>query len=147
MQGAAMYDRMMTDGYIIADRGPELLVGTMNAGAVLHIHFVAQLYKVHIAADNRIEPETAIVAGYHIANNSSIGSNETVVAELRVFIFNGKYYRHKIIFWLPAMVFHGIVCCVTHFIVLFAAQLFISRGGRNELAAQHLLLLCVRCGK
>jgi hypothetical protein len=67
----------------------------MYAGTVLHIHFVTDKNKVHIATNNGIEPETAIITGSYIANNSGVGGNETIVAELWLFIFYGKYDWHE----------------------------------------------------
>jgi hypothetical protein len=94
MQRAAVHDRMMTDRDIIPNCCAIPLESAMDAGAILHIYFVTDLNEVHIASDNRIEPETAIITGDHIANDGGIGCNETIVPELRVFVFYGKYYRH-----------------------------------------------------
>jgi hypothetical protein len=94
MNGAAMHNGIMPDGNIIADRCSVFLVSAMDAGSVLHIYFVTQLNKIHIATQHRVEPETAIITGNHIANDSGIGGNEAVVAELGVLIFYGKYDGH-----------------------------------------------------
>jgi hypothetical protein len=74
---------------IIANSGAKALESAMDAGAILHIHFVADPYKIHIAPHHRIEPKTAIITGDHIANDSRIGCNETIITKLRVFIFYG----------------------------------------------------------
>lgn len=54
---------------------------------VKHIHFITHFYKIHIAADYRIEPGTAIITHYHISYNRSIRSNKTIVSPFWVFIF------------------------------------------------------------
>jgi hypothetical protein len=74
----------------------------VNTGTVLHIHFVAHLYKIYVATDNRIEPKATIITGNHITDYSGIGSNKTIVTELRMFIFYGEYYSHMYFFCLPA---------------------------------------------
>jgi hypothetical protein len=50
--------------------------------------------KIHIATYYRVEPEAAVIAGDHIAYDSGIGSNETIVAELRMFTFYGENNGH-----------------------------------------------------
>jgi hypothetical protein len=95
MHGAAMYDGVMPDGHIIADGSPAFLKSAMDAGAILHIHLVPDLNIIHIAADNGIEPKTAIVSAYNIAYNGGVGGNETIITELRMFIFYGQYDGHE----------------------------------------------------
>jgi hypothetical protein len=63
----------------------------MDAGAVLDIHFITDAYKIYISTNDRIKPDAAIITHYHIANDSGIGSNKSISAKLRVFIFYGKY--------------------------------------------------------
>jgi hypothetical protein len=79
----------MPDRNIIADGGSIFLKCAMDTGTVLHIHFVAEFNKVHIAPDNSIEPETAIITGNHITNNGGIRGYETIVTELGKFTFYG----------------------------------------------------------
>src|SRR5687767_6047530 len=98
MEGTAMNNGMMSYRNIIPNCCAISPESTMDAGAVLHIYFIADPDKVNITPDNGIEPETAIIPGDHITHNSGIGSNKTVIAELRMFIFYREYYRHVLFF-------------------------------------------------
>ena len=91
MNGTTMNNSIMTYRYIITNSCAIFLVRTMNTGAVLYIHFVAHFNKIYISSDHRIEPDTAIVTHDHITDNSSIGSNKTIVSKLGVFVFYRKY--------------------------------------------------------
>jgi hypothetical protein len=101
MQGAAVYNGMMAYGHIIADGGSVFLVSAVDTGPVLHIYFVPDADKIHIATHNGVKPETAIVTGNHIAHNGGIGGNEIVVAKLGEFFFYGKYDGHWYFLFLP----------------------------------------------
>jgi len=71
----------MADAYIVANIGCVFLVRAMNTGTILHIHFVAHSYIVHIATDNGVEPDAALVAHLNITGNGGIGSDETIGPE------------------------------------------------------------------
>jgi hypothetical protein len=71
----------------------------MNAGAILHIHFVAHFNVMYIAANDRVEPKTALVAGHHIAHDGSIGSDKAIGAEMGRNTFYGKNDGHKFTFF------------------------------------------------
>ena len=62
MKGTAMHDGMVTDGDIIADGGSKPLVGAMNTGPILDIHFVPDTDKVYIPAHDTVKPYGAIIA-------------------------------------------------------------------------------------
>ncbi len=81
VQGAAMNNGMVADGYIIPDRSPVFFKGAMDAGAVLDIYLIADFDKIHIAADNGIEPGTALVAHNHITHDSGIRGDETIFSK------------------------------------------------------------------
>ena len=90
-----MNNGMMTDGYVVADGGAEALVGAVKAGAILDVDLVPDTNEIHIAPHYGIEPGAAIVAHYNVTDDRGIGSYETIVAELWVFTFNGKYDGHS----------------------------------------------------
>src|SRR6266542_1014107 len=95
MNSTSMYDGIMPYGNIIANIGWIFLIRTMNHRTILHIHFIANPYIMNIAADYRIKPNAAIVAHYHITDNSSIRSYKTIIAKLRMLIKKGKYSCHR----------------------------------------------------
>jgi hypothetical protein len=67
-----MYDRIVGDGYVIADGSDGFLVGTMYHGAVLNIGIIANADGVDIPANDRIEPNGAMFPRLHIANYGGI---------------------------------------------------------------------------
>jgi hypothetical protein len=94
MQCAAVDDRIMTNRNVIPDSSPKSLVSTMDTSAVLYIHLVPHPDKIYIATNNRIEPDTAIIAHYDITNYSGVRRQKTIAAKPGEFIFYWKYYRH-----------------------------------------------------
>ena len=79
MHRTAMYNRIMANGYIIANSSAVFLIRAMDAGAILHIYFIAQFNKVHITPYHGIEPKTAVITCHYVANNRGIGCNEIIV--------------------------------------------------------------------
>jgi hypothetical protein len=84
---------------------------------------------------------TTAVLTVSLKNFLRLIANRLVVFIMMIFMM--------IFFCLPASVFHGLACCVTHFIVRFATELdevstFVSRKERGEAKAQRFPL-CVRC--
>jgi hypothetical protein len=53
----------------------------MNNCAVLNVHLITHPDAVNIAAYHRVEPETAIIACNHIANDRGIRGDKAVVAK------------------------------------------------------------------
>src|SRR5688572_12172396 len=94
MQGASMYNSMMSNRNIIAYCCSIALVCAMNAGAILYIDFISHVYKIDVASDNCIKPDAAIISYYYIAYNGCIGSDKTIISELRVNVFYRKYDWH-----------------------------------------------------
>jgi hypothetical protein len=95
MHRAPVDDGVMPDRNIIADRGAVFLVGAMNTGTVLHIHFIAQPDKIYIPPNDGIEPEAAIIPAGHITHDGGIGGDEIIVTELREFVINRKDDWHR----------------------------------------------------
>jgi hypothetical protein len=89
-----MNNGVMPDRDIIANDCAGPLKSAMYTGPILHIYPVAHSYKIYVTPHNGIKPDAAIITRNHITNNSRVGSNETIVSELRIFIFNRKYDRH-----------------------------------------------------
>src|SRR5690606_24725334 len=57
MNAAAMYNCIMADRYIIADRSAAFLIGAMNNGAVLYIYLITHFYIIYISPHNSIKPK------------------------------------------------------------------------------------------
>jgi hypothetical protein len=70
----------------------------MNTGAILNIDFVAEPDKIYIAANDGIEPGTALISHDYIANNGGIGGNETINSKLRTLTFYGENDWHNVLF-------------------------------------------------
>ena len=87
----SVYDRVVTNRNIITNCCAASLVCTMNAGAILDIHLISDTDKIDIAANDSVEPYTAVVTHDHIADDRGVWCYEYVGAELRVFIFYGEY--------------------------------------------------------
>jgi len=94
MQGTSMNNGIMSNRHIVANGCPVFLVGAVNTGAVLHIHFITHFYKIHIPADHSIEPGTATVTHDYIANDGGVGGDEAIVTKLGVFVFDGENKGH-----------------------------------------------------
>ena len=73
MQGAAVYNGVMTDRYIIANGGTAFFKSAVDTGPVLYIDLMAHTNKIYIAPQNCIEPDTAIVSHHHIAYHGRVG--------------------------------------------------------------------------
>jgi hypothetical protein len=52
----------------------------MYAGAVLHIHPVADADNIHIATDYRVEPDAAVIPHHHIAGDGGIGGDKAIIS-------------------------------------------------------------------
>jgi hypothetical protein len=55
----------------------------MDNGAVLDIDFVTDSYRVHIATNNGVEPETAMIAGYHVTDDGRVFGDKTRISPFR----------------------------------------------------------------
>jgi hypothetical protein len=82
VDSASMNGDIMTYGNIVADMRRSCLVGDMDAGAILHIGAVTNSDRCYVATDNGIEPDRAFVAHCHIAHNSGVFAEITVLAPL-----------------------------------------------------------------
>jgi hypothetical protein len=78
-----MYDRIVSDGYVITDGSDGFLIGTMYHGAVLNIGIIANADGVYIPANNRIKPNGAMFPGLHIAYDGGIRGYPIVFSEGR----------------------------------------------------------------
>jgi hypothetical protein len=95
VDGAPVYNGIVSNAYIVTDIGGMFQVSAMDACPILHIYFVAQFNIMHIAAHHGIEPETALVAGGYIANNGGVGSYKAIGAKNGGFTFYGENDGHK----------------------------------------------------
>ena len=55
----------------------------MKHGTVLNVHTVADTDRVYISAENCIEPNTAILSHYYIADDGCIVGQITIFTDLR----------------------------------------------------------------
>jgi hypothetical protein len=76
-------------GYVIANSYRPFLIGAMDDDPILDVHIVADTDVMHIATHHGVEPNAAVIAHFHFANNSSIFSYETVFAKFRGEAFYG----------------------------------------------------------
>jgi hypothetical protein len=83
MYSAAMYNGIVSDGYIIANQRFCFLIGAMNYCTILHIHFITHTDAVHISPYYRIEPDAAGFTHNYIAYYGGIRRYETIIAPLR----------------------------------------------------------------
>lgn len=88
MYAAAMYNGIMPDGNIVPDDRFGFVHGGMDDRTILYVYLIAHADTVYVAANNGIEPETALVTRDYIPNNGGIGCQETVGPKLRVSAFN-----------------------------------------------------------
>jgi hypothetical protein len=88
----------MTDVYIISDGCAVFLVCAVDTVTILNIHFIPHFDKINIPSHDGIEPETAIITGFHIAYDSGIGGNKSIVSKAGEFSFNGENDGH--LFWV-----------------------------------------------
>jgi len=79
--GTTVHNRIVTNAYIVAYGRGELLIGAMDRGVVLHIHFISKGDAVDVAADDASKPETASVATFKLANDGCIIRYKTIGAE------------------------------------------------------------------
>jgi hypothetical protein len=96
--GTAMDDGIVTDAHLITNDGAGLLVCTVDHGPVLDIDHISYAYRVHVAPDNGIKPDTAVISKDYVAYNGGIWRDIAVFAELREHTLYGKNYRHFGIF-------------------------------------------------
>jgi hypothetical protein len=62
--------------------------------SILHINFIAHADGMHIAANNCLKPDTAVITHDDIAHNRGIFRQITVIAELRTEAAYRFYERH-----------------------------------------------------
>jgi hypothetical protein len=82
------------DAHVVANGRSALLVGAVQDGAVLYVHFVADVDKIHVAAHNGLKPHGTIVAHDDVADDGGVFGKEAVLAELRGKVATGKDERH-----------------------------------------------------
>ena len=90
-----MNDSVMANGYIISNNGFCFLESGMYNRAILNIYFIAEADAVYVTSYHCTKPYAAIITHHHIANDSGIGSNKTIFAKLRMFIFNRENNCHR----------------------------------------------------
>ena len=95
--GTTVYNRIVTNAYIVAYGRGELLIGAMDRGVVLHIHFISKGDAVDVAADDASKPETASVATFKLANDGCIIRYKTIGAEFGRMSKQGLDVGHGIV--------------------------------------------------
>ena len=87
-QGATVYDGAVADGNVIPDNGGGALIGAVDDRTILDIDLVADPDAVHVAADDALEPEAAVVSGDDVAYDGGVLGKVAVVPELRLNAFD-----------------------------------------------------------
>jgi hypothetical protein len=63
----------MSNRYVIANGGTTFFKCSVDAGAILHIDFVAHADKIYIAPNYRIKPNTAVISHQHLTYYRGVG--------------------------------------------------------------------------
>lgn len=95
MDGAAVYDGVMTYGNVVADMNAGLFVCSVQDDAVLDIYPIAYVDTIDIASYHGIEPKAAFVANLYVAHDGGIGRDKTVFAKAGRFAFYREYRCHN----------------------------------------------------
>src|ERR1043165_4147025 len=85
---------VVANGNITTYLGSRLKISAMDYGTILHIGIITNADIVHIAPDNCIEPNRAVVTHHHIAYDGCIFRNEAVFSPNGAFIFYWQDDRH-----------------------------------------------------
>ncbi len=96
LNSASVYDGIMCYAYIISDLYRCLPVSAMYGNTILYINIITDADIGYIAPHNCIEPHTAIVAHYYIANDGGIIGQETIAANFGMYAFYGFQKCHDI---------------------------------------------------
>jgi hypothetical protein len=78
---AAVQGDAMADGHVVAQDARRFAIERMDAGIVLYVCSVANLDEVHIATDNGIEPNGAVVTHLYVAHYDCTFAEVAVLAE------------------------------------------------------------------
>ncbi len=81
--GAAVHNGIVRNGNVIADDRLVTLVRAVNHGAILDIGMMPNRDRIDIAPHHGIEPHAAKIAHCHFSDYRCVGSDETVVSDLR----------------------------------------------------------------
>ena len=79
-----MDDHIVTDRHVITDFGDRFLVQGVNDAIVLNIDAITDGDCVHVAAQDGVEPNAAIVTHGNIAHNDCAVSEEAVLSDFGV---------------------------------------------------------------
>jgi len=94
VNAATMHNGVVANAYVVANGGGVLLVGAVDAGAILHVYAVAQCNGVDIAAHHRVKPKAARIAGGHLPNDGGIWGNIAVGAKAGQQVVYGQNDGH-----------------------------------------------------
>jgi hypothetical protein len=87
---------MMPNGNIITNVGFRFFIGTMNARAILYIHFVSDTNAIDITPNYGIKPDTTILTHHYIAHYGGIRRYKTRIGYRGSKPLNRKNYWHII---------------------------------------------------
>lgn len=73
---------IMAYGNIITNNCFSLLIGAMDACAILYIYFIADMNTIYITPYNGVEPYATFMPHCNMPYNSGIWSNETIIRYL-----------------------------------------------------------------
>jgi hypothetical protein len=62
----------VTDTYVVANSRSSPFISAVNNGAILDIYFIANTDTVDISPDDRLKPDTTIIAHNGVTNEGSI---------------------------------------------------------------------------
>ena len=88
---------VVADGYVVADFYGRFFIQSVEYGAVLDVHPVADADGVHISPEYGIEPYATVFSHYYIADNGGVVGQITVFTDLRSKSSDRFYQCHKFV--------------------------------------------------
>jgi hypothetical protein len=75
----------MGDCNIIPDIGRRFFISGMYHSVVLNVGIIPDFYIMNVTSEDRVVPNTTVVANLHIANQGCSFSQKTIIPNLRIF--------------------------------------------------------------
>ncbi len=89
---ATVHNRAMSDGDAVANDERPFVERDVAHGQVLNVGLLADTNVVHIAADDGVEPDAALIADFNIADDGGIRGDEDAGGKFGKNIFVRMYH-------------------------------------------------------
>ena len=93
MNRAAVYDRIMTNRYIIANLGRTFLVGSMNYRPVLYVDSIPNTNAMDITTHHSLIPHRAVIAYNNVSYKGGVFGKKTIGA-IGWGLFSNRFNKH-----------------------------------------------------